>query len=116
MSSSESGERWRKTVAKRKLPKMTAEEIAQSAETDRMLEERIAYHQAKAVEKGEVSPEVAERYAALRVAAAAAAAKSGGRVTPEERALRAETQRMLEERIAYHTARAQEQAESNEAG
>jgi len=40
-------------VAKRKLPKMTPEEIAQRAETRRMAEERIAYHQAKAREEEE---------------------------------------------------------------
>ena len=38
---------------KRKLPKMTAEEIAKRAETQRMLRERIAYHEAKAREEEE---------------------------------------------------------------
>jgi hypothetical protein len=93
-------------MAKRKIPKLTAEELAQRAETDRMLEERIAYHQARAVERGEISQEDADSYLALRAAAAAAAKKSGGKMTPEERALRAADQRMLEERIAFHTARA----------
>jgi hypothetical protein len=67
-------------MAKKKLPKMTAEELAQREETQRMVEERIAYHEAKAVEKGEITPEVARR--------------------------RTETQRMVEERIAYHAAKA----------
>jgi hypothetical protein len=107
------GECWRKTMGKRKLPRVTAEELARSAETDRMLEERIAYHEAKAVEFGEVPAEVAQRRAALR---AAAAKSRGGKLTPEERALHAETQRMVEERIAYHAAKAREEEENNEAG
>ena len=40
-------------MAKKKFPKMTAEELAQRAETTRMVEERIAYHQAKAREEEE---------------------------------------------------------------
>jgi hypothetical protein len=103
-------------MAKRKPPKMTSEELARTAETDRMLEERIAYHQAKAVEHGEVPAEAAQRYLELRAAAAAAAERSGGRLTAEELALHAENERMLEERIAYHTAQSREQEESDEAG
>jgi hypothetical protein len=97
-------------VAKRKrLPKLTPEELARREETTRMLEERIAYHEAKAVENGEVLPEVAKRHLALR----AAVAKSTGRkLTAEELALRAETQRMVEERIAYHGAKAREEEEA----
>lgn len=38
---------------KKKLPKMTAEELAQRAETQRMVQERIAYHEAKAREEDE---------------------------------------------------------------
>lgn len=38
---------------KRKLPKMTPEEIAQREETQRMVRERIAYHEAKAREQEE---------------------------------------------------------------
>jgi hypothetical protein len=40
-------------MAKKKLPKMTPEELAQRAETQRMVEERIAYHEAKAREEEE---------------------------------------------------------------
>ena len=40
-------------MAKRKLPKMTAEELARYDETTRMLEERIAYHTAKTREEEE---------------------------------------------------------------
>jgi hypothetical protein len=40
-------------MAKRKLPKMTAEEHAQRDETQRMARERIAYHEAKAREEEE---------------------------------------------------------------
>ena len=41
-------------MAKRKrLPKMTAEEHAQRDETQRMVRERIAYHEAKAREEEE---------------------------------------------------------------
>ena len=36
---------------KRKYPKMTAEEQAQRDETQRMVRERIAYHEAKAREE-----------------------------------------------------------------
>ena len=36
---------------KRKPPKMTAEEHAKRAETQRMVQERIAYHEAKAKEE-----------------------------------------------------------------
>ena len=103
-------------MAKRKPPKMTPEELAQRAETDRMLEERIAYHEARAVEKGEISAAEAERYLGLRAAATAAAKNAGGRITFEESALRAENQQMLEERLAYHAAKAREETESNEAG
>jgi hypothetical protein len=88
---------------------MTPDERARRAETDRMLEERIAFHEAKAVETGEISREDAERYLALRAAAAEAAVKSGGRTTPEELALRSEHERRLEERLAYHTAKALEE-------
>jgi hypothetical protein len=99
-------------VAKRKkIPKLTVEELARREETTRMLEERIAYHQAKAVENGEVLPEDAERYLALR---AAAAKSTGRRLTAEELALRAETQRMVDERIAYHAAKAREEEEGRE--
>jgi hypothetical protein len=76
-------------MAKKKPPKMTAEELAQRAATSRMLEERIAYHQARAVELGEISLAEAQRYSSLRAAAATAADKAGGRITPEEEALRA---------------------------
>ena len=38
-------------MAKRKLPKLTPEELARWDETTRMLEERIAYHRAKAEEE-----------------------------------------------------------------
>jgi hypothetical protein len=40
-------------MAKRKLPKMTAEEWEQREEHYRMAQERIAYHQAKAREEEE---------------------------------------------------------------
>jgi hypothetical protein len=36
---------------KRKLPKMTPEELAQHARTQAMVRERIAYHEAKALEQ-----------------------------------------------------------------
>jgi hypothetical protein len=91
---------------------MTAEELAQRAETQRMVEERIAYHQAKAVENGEVLPEIAERRIALRVAAAR---QTGRKLTAEELALRDETQRMVEERIAYHAEKAHEEEEARRA-
>jgi hypothetical protein len=39
---------------KKKLPKMTREEIAQREETQRMVRERIAYHEAKAREQDEL--------------------------------------------------------------
>ena len=42
---------WRTTMAKRKTPRLTAEELARRAETTKMLEERIAYHEAKAREE-----------------------------------------------------------------
>ena len=38
---------------KRRIPKLTPEELARRAETRRMLEERIAYHEAKAREQDE---------------------------------------------------------------
>lgn len=38
---------------KRKLPKMTPEEIAQREATQAMVRERIAYHEAKAREQDE---------------------------------------------------------------
>jgi len=45
---------WRKTMAKKKrIPKPTPEEIARRDRTTRMLEERIAYHEAKAREEEE---------------------------------------------------------------
>jgi hypothetical protein len=40
-------------MGKKKLPKMTAEEIAEREKTQRMLRERIAYHEAKAREEEE---------------------------------------------------------------
>ncbi len=40
-----------KTMAKKKLPKPSPEELAHRAETRRMLEERISYHEAKAREE-----------------------------------------------------------------
>ena len=40
-------------MAKKKRPKMTDEERAQRAETQRMVRERIAYHEAKAREEDE---------------------------------------------------------------
>ncbi len=36
---------------KRKLPKMTPEELAQREQTQAMVRERIAYHEAKALEQ-----------------------------------------------------------------
>ena len=49
-----SADSWRTKVAKKKkLPKMTPEEIAQREETQRMVRERIAYHEAKAREEEE---------------------------------------------------------------
>jgi hypothetical protein len=45
---------WRRTMAKRKkIPKLTPEELARRARTTRMLDERIAYHEAKAREEEE---------------------------------------------------------------
>jgi hypothetical protein len=38
-------------MAKKKLPKMTAEEIAHREELQRMVRERMAYHEAKAREQ-----------------------------------------------------------------
>jgi hypothetical protein len=38
---------------KRKIPKLSREELARRAETTRMLQERIAYHEAKAREEDE---------------------------------------------------------------
>jgi hypothetical protein len=38
-------------MAKRKTAKLTREELARRAETTKMLEERIAYHEAKAREE-----------------------------------------------------------------
>jgi hypothetical protein len=93
-------------MARKRLPKMTPEELAARADTQRMVDERIAYHEAKAVENGEVPAAVAERRRALR---AAAAKSAGEKITPEELALRAETQRMVQERIAYHEAKAREE-------
>jgi hypothetical protein len=40
-------------MAKKKLPKMTPEEHAQRDETQRLVRERIAYHEVKAREEGE---------------------------------------------------------------
>jgi hypothetical protein len=40
-------------MGKRKIPKLTPEELAYRAETQRMLQERIAYHEAKAREEEE---------------------------------------------------------------
>jgi hypothetical protein len=45
-------------MAKRKrLPKLTPEEVARREETRRMLDERIAYHEAKAREEEETRRE-----------------------------------------------------------
>ena len=45
---------WRETMAKRKrIAKLTREEHERWARTTRMLEERIAYHEAKAHEEEE---------------------------------------------------------------
>jgi hypothetical protein len=93
-------------MAKKRLPKMTPEELAARADTQRMVDERIAYHESKAVENGEVDAAIVERRNALR---AAAARSTGTKMTPEELALRAETDRMVQERIAYHTAKAREE-------
>jgi hypothetical protein len=41
---------------KKGIPKLTPEELARRAETTRMLEERIAYHKAKAREEEEAQP------------------------------------------------------------
>ena len=41
-------------MAKRKIPKLTPEELARRAETAKMLRERIAYHEAKAREQDEL--------------------------------------------------------------
>lgn len=38
---------------RKRIPKLTPEELARRAETTRMLEERIAYHEAKAREEEE---------------------------------------------------------------
>lgn len=38
---------------KRKIPKLTAEDHARFAETQRLVQERIAYHEAKAREEDE---------------------------------------------------------------
>ena len=40
-------------MAKRTIPKLTPEELARRARTTKMLEERIAYHEAKAREEAE---------------------------------------------------------------
>ena len=40
-------------MAKQKIPKLTPEEIARHAETQRLAWERIAYHEAKAREEDE---------------------------------------------------------------
>jgi hypothetical protein len=47
---------------KKGIPKLTPEQLARRAETTRMLEERVAYHRAKALEderrtRPETSPE-----------------------------------------------------------
>ena len=42
---------------KKEIPKLTPEELARRAETTRMLEERIAYHKAKAREEEEADRE-----------------------------------------------------------
>ncbi len=42
---------------KRKVPKLTPEDHARFAETRRMLEERIAYHEAKAREEETARPD-----------------------------------------------------------
>ena len=44
---------WRTKVAKRKLPKMTPEEIAQRELHQQWVRERIEYHEAKAREQEE---------------------------------------------------------------
>jgi hypothetical protein len=41
-------------MRKKRIPKLTPEELARRAETRRMLEERIAYHEAKARGEEEV--------------------------------------------------------------
>jgi hypothetical protein len=89
-------------MAKRKRPKMTPEEYARRAQTQRMLRERIAYHEAKARELGEWDdfpplPPVEPR--------------RPGKMTAEERALRAANQRLLRQRVAYREARAREEEE-----
>jgi hypothetical protein len=40
-------------MAKRKIPKLTPEELARRDQTTQMLRERIAYHEAKAREQDE---------------------------------------------------------------
>ncbi|MDQ3821870.1 MAG: hypothetical protein M3321_01350 [Actinomycetota bacterium] len=40
-------------MKKKRIPRLTPEELARRAETTRMLEERIAYHKAKAKEEEE---------------------------------------------------------------
>jgi hypothetical protein len=49
----------RRTMARKKkaIPKLTPEELARRAETTRMLEERIAYHKAKAREEERAEPQ-----------------------------------------------------------
>jgi lipopolysaccharide biosynthesis protein len=44
---------WRTRMAKKKHPKMTAEDRARYDETQRMVRERIAYHEAKALEQAQ---------------------------------------------------------------
>lgn len=46
---------------KKRIPKLTPEELARRAETTRMLEERIAYHEAKAREEEEARTRAQER-------------------------------------------------------
>jgi hypothetical protein len=76
------------TMAKRKYPKMTAEEHAARDRTQRMALERIAYHAAKAREQGWAPPEG---------------------VTDA-------TEWMVRDRIAYHEAKAREQEQAAERG
>jgi hypothetical protein len=48
-------------MAKRKSGKLTTEELARRAETRRMLEERIAYHEAKALEQEQAADRAASQ-------------------------------------------------------
>jgi hypothetical protein len=52
---------WRRKVAKKKRPKMTPEDEARRDETQRMVRERIAYHDAKAREQEQQQEEARRR-------------------------------------------------------